>query len=827
MQQPFLPDAGLTSQMSDTLGRDLRYALRNMRRQRGYTFVILFTLALAIGGSTAVFSVVNAVLIRSLPYESPDQLVMVWNRYGKAKATQAYVSPPDFLDRKRESRTLENMAAIEETSVNLIGKGEPQRIRAARVSASLFTTLGVSPVVGRNFLEEEDQPGKNSVVILSNNLWKRQFGSSLNLIGETMNLSGTQHVVIGVMPANFWFPKPEIDLWIPIGFTPEQKSDDFRGNEYLTMIARARSGIPIAQVQAEMNAIAANVIVRVPDRRDFLTDAGWGSVVVPLHESLVGEVETALVVLMAAVTFLLLIGCANVVNLILARAGTREKEIAIRAVLGAGRTSVIRMLFVEAMLLAVAGGTIGILLAYGATILLPVLAPETLPRLHEINVDGSVLIYSLIVSMGTGVLIGLVPALRISMFRPYQSLKVEGTSSPAKSVHRFRSALVIAEIALALILATGAGLLAKSFKNLISVDPGFHAENRLVFTISLPSTQYAESPPIANFYQTLLQQIQSLPGVHSAGANVSLPMAEHNQTATFTVEGAVLRPGEPQPGFEYRVITPNYFRAMGIPFLSGRDFSLSDTLDSTRVAIIDEKLANRYWKRQNPIGRRIGFSNSSGTVRWRQVVGVVKHVKNAGLNEEGIEQIYFPHAQIPEPMMTVVIHSAKNPGGLISAIRHHVKSLDSNLPIYQIGTMDQIISRSIAQPRFNMMLFVLFAATALALAAVGIYGVLSYSVTERRKEIGIRMALGARPENVLLQIIRQSMTISFIGVCLGIAASMILSRFLQSLLFRMQPLDPGMYAITALSAMVIALLASTVPAKRAASVDPLHTLRGE
>ena len=785
-----------------------------------------FTLALAIGGSTAVFTVVNAVLIRSLPYRSPENLVMIWNRYGKMKETRAHVSPPDFLDRKRESRTLEKMAAIEETNVNLIGRGEPERIRAARVSASLFSTLGVSPTIGRDFLEEEDQPGKNSVVIVSHKLWKSHFGAESALIGRTLNLSGSHHVVIGIMPESFWFPQPEVDLWIPIAFTGEQKSDEFRGNEYLSMIARIKSGVPVNQVGAEMNSVAANVLVRVPERRDFLSNAGWGAIVIPLRESITGEVEPSLLILMGAVTFLLMIGCANVANLILARTGSREKEIAIRAVLGAGRMSLLRLLFVEALLLAIAGGSMGLLLAYWGITFLPAIAPESLPRLGEITIDRSVLGFSLMVSLATGFLIGIIPALKVSMFRPYQSLKLEGTSTPAKSIHRFRNALVIAEIALAMVLATGAALLTKSFQRLISVDPGFRTEERMTFTLSLPSTQYTEPSRVAGFYRALLQQLESLPGVRSAGANASLPIANHNWTATFSIEGKPRQPGEPALGFEYRMVTPNYFRAMGIPFRMGRDFSDRDTEDSTRVAIIDENLANRFWKNQNPIGRRIGFSNSSN-IRWREVIGVVGHVKNSGLKEEGGEQIYFPHSQLPESVMSIVLHTSEDPAALTGLIRNRVKLLDPSLPIYQTTTMDQILSGSIAQPRFSMLLFVLFAATALALAAVGIYGVLSYTVTQRRKEIGIRMALGARPEKVLLMILRQSMLLSAAGMIAGTAASLALSRFLQSLLFKMPSVDAAVYASTAAFAMLIALFASSIPARRAAKLDPLRTLRDE
>ena len=811
--------------MLDSIVQDIVYSFRNLRKQRGYTFVVLFTLAIAIGGSTAVFSVVHSVLIRSLPLQSPENLVMVWNRYGKETATKAHVSPPDFLDRKRDSKSLQSMSAIEETSVNLLGKGEVERIRAARVSASLFSTLGVGPFIGRDFLEEEDQPGKNAVVILSHKLWKSRFGSERDLIGQTLNLSGNSFVVIGIMPESFWFPTPETDLWIPIAFTSEQIHDNFRGNEYISMIARIQTGYSLEQVRSEMDQIAASVLVRVPDRRQFLTNAGWGALVIPFRESIVGEVEPALLVLMGAVTFLLLIGCANVANLILARSGGREKEIAIRAVMGANRLNLVRMLFVESLMIALIGGAIGVLLAYWTVTTLPSIAPENLPRLAEIAIDRSVLIYSFAVSLLTGLMIGIVPAFRMSMSQPYQSLKLEGTATPAKSIHRFRNLLVVAEIALALMLATGAGLLTKSFQRLVSVDPGFETENRLTFTLSLPPAIYKENERIVAFYQSLFQQIRSLPGVDATGANASMPFVGHNWTATFMIEGRQLQPGEPQPGFEYRPVSTQYFRAMGIPFLEGRDFQDRDTNNAARVAIIDEKLAKRFWKNQSPIGKRIAFSNPYGNIRWREVIGVVGHVKNSSLKEEGGEQIYFPHSQFAELEMTMVVHTLEDPAKLTGLIRNRIKSLDPNLPMFQIRTMDKILSGSIAQPKFNMLLFIIFAATALALAGIGIYGILSYSVTQRRKEIGIRMALGAQPQNVLLMVVRQSMILAAAGTLVGVVTSILLSRFLRSLLFSMEPIDSAVYATAITIALVIALAASSIPAQRASKLDPLDTLR--
>lgn len=809
--------------MFESVLKDFRYSFRSLVKNRGYALACILTLALGIGGVTAVFTVVNAILLTPLPYKEPNRLVMVWNRYGKVNSSNFHNSPPDFFDRKRESRTLESMAAIEETSLNLTGRGEAERIRTARVSPSLFSVLGVSPLFGRNFTAQEGEPSKNSVVMLSHGFWKRRFGSNPDLIGQTLSLNGSKFVVIGIMPAAFWYPNPETEIWTPLAFTPEQMSDDSRGGEYLSMIARIKPGIDFEKVQAEMSWIAAQVPERVPDRRTFLLQSGWGADVVPLTESIVGDVKPALLVLMGAVALLYFIACANTVNLFLARSTGRQKEIAIRAAIGADRSQLIRFILIEALLLSFAGGFGGVLLARWSTSLIPAIVPESLPRMNEIGLNGSVLFFVMAVSVVTGLFLGLIPALRLSISDLQQTLKVKSTGSSEKSVHRLRNALVITEVALTVVLATGAALLTKSFQQLVQVNPGFQTQDRTTLTLSLPRTQYPEDPQRIAFFQEMLGQIRTLPGVIAAGANASLPMQGENWTASFDIQGRDRSSGPP-PGLEYRPVTTDYFRSMGIPVLRGREFNERDSAISPRVAVVDEKLAQRFWPEQDPIGKRIEFS---GAEEWHEIVGVVGHVKNSNLETDGLEQVYLPHGQTPEPTMSIVVHATTSPSILIDGIRTTVGKLDPNLPLYQIGSMDQVVSVATAQSRFNTLLFAAFAIMALALAAVGIYGVISYSVNQRRKEIGIRMALGARPQNVLAMIVKQSMRVSFAGMILGVILSIALSRFLSSLLFQIQATDPAIYAGTTFVALLVALVACSLPARRAAHLDPLISLREE
>ncbi|MCI0490297.1 MAG: ABC transporter permease [Blastocatellia bacterium] len=803
--------------------QDLRYGMRMLIKHPGFTAVAVLTLALGIGANTAIFSVVNGVLLRPLPYKEPDSLVYVWNRYGASEMSQAHVSVPDFIDRRNQSRTLEQIAAIDERSFNLIGGDEPERIEGARVSASLFPLLGVSAAEGRVFLAEEDQPGREHVVVISNGLWKRRFGGAASLVGQEINLNGAAHTVVGIMPAGFAFPTPQTELWTPIAFTPEQMSDDERGNEYLSTIGRIKPGASLTEVRTEMEMLAALVPERVPDRRDFLLKNGWGASVLTLEEQLVGDFELALLVLLGAVGFVLLIACANVANLLLARTSAREKEIAIRAALGATRLRLIRQLMAESLLLSLLGGLAGLLAAWWLINILPEMVPGDLPRLSEVSLDGRVLGFTLLLALVTGMVFGLAPAWQSSFADLQKSLKEGERRSSGASRRSLRALLVIAEIALSLVLLVGAGLMLKSFGRLLEVDPGFRTENRLTVGVALPRSKYGEENQRVSFFQELLQRVEALPGVRAAGANGSLPIAENNWTATIAIENYQPAPGEPTPGCEYRPITPGYIKAMGIPLLKGRDFDRRDSSSSQLVVLVDEKLAARYWPGQDAIGKRVGFSPS----RWREVVGVVGHVKNTALDTEGKEQIYIPHAQMPAGTMFLTVHTEGDPLNLIGAVRSQVTALDPDLPVYSVRTMDQILAGSVAQPRFNSLGLGIFAAIALALAMVGVYGVISYSVAQRTHEIGVRMALGARASDVLKLVLKKGLILTFTGIAVGVLASLALTRLMSSLLFGVSATDPVTFAVVSLILAAVAMLACYLPARRATKVDPMEALRYE
>ena len=805
------------------LFQDLRYGMRMLIKHPGFTAVAVLTLALGIGANTAIFSVVNGVLLRPLPYTDPDKLVMIWNRYGASEMSQAHVSVPDFIDRRDQSRTLEQIAAIDERSFNLIGGDEPERIEGARVSASLFPLLGVSAAQGRVFLAEEDQPGRHQVVILSNGLWKRRFGGTTGLLGQEIDLNGAAYTVVGIMPAGFAFPTPQTELWAPIAFTPEHKSDDERGNEYLSTIGRIKPRVSVAEVRAEMEALAALVPERVPRRRDYLLKNGWGASVVTLQEQLVGDFELALLILLGAVGFVLLIACANVANLLLARTSAREKEIAIRAALGATRWRLVRQLMAESLLLAFLGGLAGLLSAWWMISILPEMVPGDLPRLSEVSLDAKVLGFTLLLAVLTGMAFGLAPALQSSFAGLQKSLKEGERRSLGISRSRVRALLVISEIALALVLLVGAGLMIKSLGRLLETKPGFETENRLTVGVALPRSKYGEENQIISFYKDLLQRVEALPGVRTAGANGSLPIAENNWTATIAIENYQPAPGEPTPGCEYRPITPGYIRAMGIPLLKGRDFDHRDSDSSQLVVLVDEKLAARYWPGQDPLGKRIGFSPR----RWREVVGVVGHVKNIALDTEGKEQMYIPHTQMPVGTMFLTVHTEGDSLNLIGAVRSQVMALDPDLPVYSVRTMDQILSRSVAQPRFNSLGLGVFAAIALLLAMIGVYGVISYSVAQRTHEIGVRMALGARASDVLKLVLRNGLIMTFTGIAAGVLASLALTRLMSSLLFGVSATDPVTFACVSLILAAVAMLACYVPARRATKVDPMEALRYE
>jgi putative ABC transport system permease protein len=791
----------------------------------GFTAMAVLALALGIGANSAIFSVVNTVLLRPLPYKDPDRLVMVWYHVPQKGLKQFSASPLDFIDWRDQSQVFEQMAAFDSLSFNLTGKEEPERIEGARVSASLFPLLGVKAALGRTFLAEEEQPGHERVVILSHGLWQRRFGADPGFIGQTLTLNGSSYTVVGILPASFKFPDKE-ELWTPLAFNPEQLIESARGGRSLLVIGRLKPAVTLRQGQTEMSTIARRLEQRYP-----VTNTGWGIHLVPLHEQEVEEYRLALLILLGVVGFVLLIACANVANLLLARAATRQKEIAIRTALGATRRHVIRQLLTESLLLAGLGGALGLLLALWGIDLLVAVCPADMPRVQEVRLDGHVLGFTLLVSLLAGVIFGLAPAFQASQPDLNQSLKEGGWKSRAlPGRHRIRNLLVVGEVALALVLLIGAGLMIKSFLRVRSVHLGFNPEHVLTMQIALPPSQYAAGHPVSAFYRQLLARIEELPGVQSVGAVTVLPLSGDVSATSFTIEG---RPPLPTGEFllaNYRAISPHYFRTMGIPLLQGRDVAERDGEAAPTVVVINQTMAQRFWPGEQPLGKRLRLKVKGQQISC-EIVGVVGDVKYAELNAKATPEIYWPYAQNLRPgytsNMTLVVRTASDPVSMAAAVRSQVQAVDRNQPVFNIKTMEQYVVQAVASWRGATLLLSLFAALALVLAAVGIYSVMSYSVTQRTHEIGVRMALGAEPRDVLRLVVGQGMMLTLIGVIAGLAAAFALTRVMSEMLYGVSPTDPTTFAAIALLLAAVALMASYIPARRATKVDPMVALRYE
>lgn len=814
----------------DTFLHDIRYGLRTMRKSPGFTAVAVIALALGIGANTAIFSVVNALLLKPLPYKDAERLVLIWHTYPKLNLDQASVSAPSYIEYRDMTNSFEEVATATEWKVNLTGIGEPERLQGARVSYNLFTTLGVQPIAGRSFLAEEDQPGKNRVVVLSYGLWQRRFGGNPGLVGQTITLDGSSYDVVGIMPKGFVF-MIEVDLFTPAAFTSEDLAANNHGFEYLVCVARTKPTVTVAQAGAEMNALADQL-------RPQFYGPNWGITVVPLREQLVGNFRAALLILLGAVGCVLLIACANVANLLLARASARHKEIAVRTALGASRSRIVRQLLTESVLLATLGGALGLLLAYVGIRLLVLGVPEDITGFivgwKDTSISTPVLGFTLGVSMLTGIVFGLVPALHASKPDLNESLKEGGRGgTEGRQRNMVRSSLVVAEVAIAMVLLIGAGLLIRSFMRLNQVSPGFNPANVVAMQLSLPRSKYAEKPQRASFFEQLVQRVSLLPGVQSAAAGNNLPMSGDGWNASFAVENLQVGPDEPSPHGDPHMITPDYFRAMGIPLLRGRYFTDADSKDSLPVAIIDQTLAEQYWPDQDPIGKRIAafFDGPRGQRNWREVVGVVGHVKQYGLDGKTKVQYYFPQAQSPQDSMYLIVRTSTDQkghqSGMVAAIRGALDSIDKDQPIYKVTTLEQMVANSTSQKRFSMFLLGIFAAVALLLAAVGIYGVMSYAVTQRTHEVGIRMALGAQPRDVLRLVVRQGMVMTVIGVGIGLIGAYAATQVTASLLFGIGTHDPVTFVGISVLLGGVALIASFIPARRATKVDPMIALRYE
>ena len=815
----------------ENFAQDVRYGLRMLAKNPGFTAVAVLTLALGIGANTAIFSVVDAVILRPLPYKDPARLVLVKERIPMATPEPIPVCAPDAVQFQRQNQVFESVAAFRGGQFDLSGEGEPERIPAERVNAGLFSLLGVQPVVGRAFTADEDQPG-HSLAILSYALWQRRFGARPDVVGRTVTLDRQPYTVIGVMPRSFVFPLRGMeqgdaaDVFVPIAFTHDELSavgDNFNNS----VLARLKPGITLARANTDVDAIAYRILQTYPP--EFRDRIKLEAIALPLSGQVVGRVRTLLLLLLGAVGFVLLIACANVANLLLTRAAHRQREIAVRLALGAGRLRLLRQLAAESMLLALLGAGLGLLLAFGIMQGLVGWMPANIPRVHAIGLDLPVLAFTLTLAVLTGLAFGVVPTLAASRTDLNSTLKEGGRSAQRGPQHRsLRSALVVAEVALSLVLLVGAGLLVRSFERLLATQPGFRPEHVLTASLSVPQVQYKQDQQIRSFYRELIARLQQLPGVKAIGASTDLPL-EAGWEELFTPEGYQPPPGAGLNLCSHSVILGDYLQALGVPLLRGRYFTEQDKPGSTPALIVSESLAKRYWPNQDPIGKRLKTGPPESKDPWLTIVGVVGDVKQGPLDAPTMQHTYESYEQrgLPGNSLNVAARAAGNPASLASALRAAVWGLDGQLAVAQVRTMGQVIDESTTPRRFNLFLLVAFAALAVALAAIGIYGVISYSVAQRTHEIGIRMALGAERSRVLQFVIGQGFKLTLMGVGLGILGALALTRFLSSLLYGVKPTDPLTFVTVTLILTVVALLACYIPARRATKVDPMVALRYE
>ena len=808
------------------LFQDLRYALRQMRKRPGFTLVVVLTLALGIGANAAIFSVLDAVLLRPLPYDRPDKLVKVWTRFTGIGAPndQNWVSPPEFRDFQQLNSSFSDLAAIGSGTINLGVKGSPQRVTGASVSPNLFPMLGAKPMLGRTFLPEEAQPGRENEVVLSYGLWQRVFAANRAVVGSTIRVDGVPMSVIGVMPAGFAYPD-ESEIWAPLAFSPQDLSEGSRGGHGLEVLGRIKPGLSMAQVQSDMDRVGRTMIEQhqtYPYKK-----YSFGIILHPLLEETVGDVKASLWVLMGAVGLVLLIACANVANLLLVRASERQQEMGVRMALGASGWRLARQLVTESVLLALAGGFAGLAITPWAMHGLLSLAATSLPRTVNTDINGEALALTLIVSLGTGILFGLAPALQTRRNRNWAAVKTTRSTQSSQS-KQLRRVLVMIETALSLVLLAGAGLLTRSFQQILKVDPGFRPEGVLTMRIALPDAQYSKPEQVRGFYSALLDRVQKLPGVQSAGAISGLPLSGTGGSGTTTIDTQSVPIEDTEPEADQRVVTPEYFKAMGISLVRGRFFEDSDSDTAPPVAIIDETMAQTFWPGQDPIGKRIhpgGRGNNK--TPWMTIVGEVRHVRNRTLEARSRVEVYWPFSQRPNGALTLAVSTSRDPMVLAPTIQREVTSIDPDLPVFRVSTMTEVMGESIARRRLALTLLAVFAGLALVLASVGIYGVTSYVVAQSQQEIGLRMALGAGRGRILRLMMGHGMGTIAIGLGIGVLSSLLLTRLMKGLLFAVRPADPLALAGAAIVLLGVAMLAIFIPARRATKVNPMVALRYE
>ena len=810
-----------------TFLQDLRFALRGLAKHRGFTLVALLTLALGIGANSAIFGIVNAVLLRPLPYHEPDRVVLLWSHWTNWSKT--WVSQGELVDYQEQARSLEHVAAFSSTSFNLTGGGDPLRVPAAQVQPEIFAALGAQPIAGRVFTADEDRPGHEHVVMLTEGLWRSQFGSDPSIVGRAIQLDAEPYTVVGVLPAALRLPldyarRTFTQIWVPLALGPNDPQA--RGNHGLNALGRLRPGIPLAQAQAEIDTITGGFLQRYRDTYD----REFGLTLVPAPLEVFGDVRPALVVLLLAVGAVLLIACANVANLLLARSEARQKELAIRVVLGAGRGRIVRQLLTESMALSAIGGAGGVALAYALTRGLIALDPLKIPRVQDIAIDARVLAFTAVISAATGILFGIVPAIRSSRTDLQPVLKEGGRDSHA-ATGWLRRVLVVGEVAASVVLVAAALLLARSFARLLDVDAGFNPAHVLTMRTSLPTQTYAEPAAMVKAYADVGRRLRESPGVQASGAVTGLPLASTRGDWGIRIEG---RPADNQRSLaaDWQVVTPGYFEAIGTPLRAGRTFTDADTADTLLVIVVNETMAKKFWPGGSAIGRRLTMG---GNGIWITVVGVVADVHHRGLDLQPRPEMYRPHTQFryggpgapAVSTMTWVVRASGDPRAATSYARAAIHAVDANLGVSDIATMDQVLADSTSDRRLNMLLFAMLGGLALTLATVGVYGVVAYSVTQRTHEIGVRMAIGARPADVVRMVLSEGGGLAVAGVAVGSVAAIAAARLIRGLLFEVSATDPLTFAGVAIGLLAVALLASYIPARRATRVDPMIALRGE
>jgi putative ABC transport system permease protein len=807
--------------------QDFRYAIRMLLKNPGFTLVAVLTLALGIGANTAIFSVVSAVLLKPLPYPNPGGLVKVWTHFTGIGLPndQNWFSAPEFRDVVEQNRSFSDVSVISPGTFNLGVSGNPQSVNGAVVSPSLFAILGVSPQLGRTFASEEAQQGRDRVLILGYGLWQRAFGADPQVVGKDVIVDGRSCRVIGVMPQGFDYPSPS-ELWTPQVFVASDFAPDNRGNHGYEVLARLKPGLSLAQVQQNMAAVSKSIIEQ--NRAYPYQRFGFALILHPLLEETVGDVKASLWVLMGAVGFVLLLVCANVAGLLLVRSTARQKEIAIRVALGAGTRRIIRQLLSESLLLSLFGGLAGLLLAPILLKLIVTLSATALPRVVSTGIDPTALLFTFLVTVGTGIVFGLAPALEASRDVHHEILKEGGRSgSEGRVAHRLRRIFVAAEAALAVMLLAGSGLLLRSFVKLLAVDPGFRPEGVLTLQVALPAAKYAKPEQQRAFFHELVSRAQQLPGVQAAGAISNLPLSGPGNSGTTTVDSRAVAPQDASPEADYRAVTPDYFQAMGISLLAGRYFDERDADTAPPVGIIDETMASTYWPSEDPVGKRIKLGGAESKTPWMTIVGVVKHVRYRTLEARSRVQLYWPEAQRPTNFMGLAIRTSADPMSLAPTVQRMVLEIDPQQPVDHVLTMRELMADSLARRRLTLTLLGAFAGGAMLLAALGIYGVTAYMVTQRQQEIGLRMALGASRADVLGLVVGQGMSLLVAGLAAGLVLSLGLMWVLSSLLFSVRPYDPLSLAAAAAALAVVALIACSLPAWRATRVDPMVTLRYE